>query len=112
LGLFSPRGSQWKSVPPIIFGTGLACIVNFHSIEAKVEEAGILLTAYLRSSSSLYSGTRRHVEAQIRERQCLLRALEQVSQAVHDAVDNGRLKLKSMPEEQCKSQEEGDPYDE
>jgi hypothetical protein len=90
LGLFDKKRSQERPVLPAIW---LTSIVDLHSIEGKVEEAGILLTAYLRSSP------RRSVEAQIRERQRILQALEQVSQAVHEAYDNAQVNLDKVREE-------------
>jgi hypothetical protein len=62
----------------------------------KINEAGILLTTYLRSS------TRQSMETQIRERQRILHALEQLSKAGHEAVDQGRANLKGASEEQRK----------
>ena len=69
---------------------------NLRCIGEKVEEAGILLTAYLHTKVCT------SIEKQIRERQRMMHALLALSQAVHDAVDDGRLRLKRASEEHRK----------
>jgi hypothetical protein len=96
LDLFGKKRSQATPVPIIICATSPGYTCDLHCIEEKIEEAGILLTAYLRTPES------ESMETRIRARQRMMRALQQLSKVVHEAVDNGRLKLKSAPEEQRK----------
>src|SRR5579859_492620 len=96
LGLFDRKQSQETPIPIIICATNIGYTCDLHCVEAKIDEAGILLTVNVRTCGS------NSVEKQIRERQRLMGVLQQLSKSVHEAVDNGRLKLKSAPEEQRK----------
>ena len=96
LDLFGRKRSQETPIPLIMSATSMVYACDLHCIKEKIEEAGILLTAYLCTPES------KSVETRIRERQRMMRALQQLSKVVHEAVDNGRLKLKSAPEEQRK----------
>jgi hypothetical protein len=96
LNLFGKKRSQAVPVPLIICGTHIGYTCDLHCIHDQIEEAGILLTSYLCTPLSNLS-----VETRDSQRQRLLRALEQLSQAVHEAVDKGRVKLKDAPQEQC-----------
>ncbi len=95
LGLFDKKRSHERAVPLIICATSISYTGDLHYVKERLEEAGILLTAYLHTSARTVS-----VEQHIRERQRMMRALQEVSEAVHEAVDKGRVTLKSAPEEQ------------
>lgn len=94
INLFDCEQSQEVPVPIIISATSIAYLSGLHNVNAKIEEAGILLTAYIQSSGSP------SIEKDIRERQRLLWALKELSEAVHKAANKARAKLNEAPEVQ------------
>lgn len=96
LNLFDRKQSQTIPVPIAICATSIGYTCDLHCIGKKIEDAGILLTAYFHTSDS------NSIEQQIRGRQRILTTLRQLSKVVHEAVDNGRAKLDEAPEEQRK----------
>jgi len=97
LSLFDPKRSQETPIPIVMCARHLSYTCNLSHIEEQIEQSGILLTAYRLNVAEGLS-----VEKQIRERQRLMRALLALSQVIHKAIDDGRMTLKSAPEEQRK----------
>ena len=91
-------------MPIVICATSISYRCDLHLINDKLEEAGIRLTAYLRTPAAYLRTFENEsaAEKQIRERQRIMHALEELSKAVHEAVDKGRVHLMSTPEEQQK----------
>ncbi len=94
--LFDKAQSQAAPVPLVICATSIAYRGDLHSVNEEIEEVGILFTTFLQSPSSAF------LEEQIRERQRLTHALEELSQTIHTAVHNARAKLDKAPVAQRK----------
>ena len=89
------QSSQTAPMPLIIAGTALGYRCAFHTIESEIEEAGILITSYIEVSES-------HKEQHIRQRQRVLKALQEVVKETRDAIGKGRTKLIEDTEQQQK----------
>jgi phytoene/squalene synthetase len=77
----------------IITATSISYRCDLHTVESKIEEAGILLTAYLEVCTS-------QKEHHIRQRQKVLKALQAVVRATHEAIKDGRSALEQAPRRQ------------
>ncbi|GHO88235.1 hypothetical protein [Dictyobacter formicarum] len=97
LSLFSKEQSLRTTPIPILFSaTSIGYLSRLYTVEHKLEEAGILLTAFMRSRGS------RSQEKQIRERQQLLQEIDKLSKAVHAAVNTARAELDQAPAAQAR----------
>lgn len=96
LQLFDREQSSQAAPTPIIFSaTSIAYKFGLHTIQSKIEEAGILLTTYIEVSAS-------RQEKHIRQRQRVLKALQDVVKATREAVSEGRTTLNQASQEQQK----------
>jgi hypothetical protein len=94
--LFDKGQSHVTPIPIVIYTTLPGFIGYLHHIDSVIEEAGILLTVYLQTPRPS------SVEGQIRERQRLMRALQKVSRATHNAIDEALGRLSQAPQKQVR----------
>ena len=87
------QSTQAAPLPVIITATSISYRCDLHTVENKIEEAGILLTAYLEVCTS-------QKEQHIRQRQKVLKALQAVVNATHAAIKDGRSALEQAPRRQ------------
>jgi len=78
--------SRTAPIPLIIAGTSLGYRCALHTIASEIEEAGVLITSYMKVSES-------HQEPHIRQRQRVLNALQEVVKETRSAINEGRDKL-------------------
>lgn len=89
------QSSRTAPIPLIITATSLGYRCDLHTVESKIEEAGILMTSYLEVCTS-------QKEQDIRQRQRVLKALQAVVKASREAITEGRGELEQAPREQQK----------
>lgn len=79
------REQSCESIPAplVLAATSIMYIAPLNTLEAKIEDAGILMTAYIEMSDS-------HQEKHLRQRQAVLKALRAVDVAAQEAVFDGR----------------------
>ncbi len=87
------QSSEDMPIPIIFAGISLGYRFGLHTVESKIEEAGILLTSYIEVCSS-------HEEQHLRQRQRVLNALQEVVKATREATNEGRDKLAEDSREQ------------
>lgn len=87
--------SRTAPIPLIIAGTSLGYRCALQTIESEIEEAGVLITSYIEVSES-------HKEQHLRQRQRVLKALQEVVKETHSAINEGRDKLGKAAQEQQK----------
>ncbi len=84
------QSSQAAPVPLVVAATSIAYTSSLRSIEAAIEEAGILMTSYSSVCRSLE-------EKHLRQRQRVLEALRAVDRATFDAIIAARTEWEQAP---------------